>query len=113
LLASTSRIVRQQREESSLGLDRKDSIHSFAAHRAGLEASRIRRMTNTTKECTWEGCEATGFFDQKGKDGRVWACLCETHDRQLDAVMKSGNVKRILGTWVKAQGGASAAAARM
>jgi hypothetical protein len=63
--------------------------------------------------CTWEGCEATGWHEQKAADGKIWARLCETHERQLSAAMESGKAPRILSAWVKAQGRPKKATERM
>lgn len=70
-------------------------------------------MRELTPQCTWIDCQASGFYEQKAKDGRVWATLCETHDKLVHAAYESGDVKRILSNWVKAQGGAKAAVSRM
>jgi hypothetical protein len=47
------------------------------------------------------------------RDGRPWAYLCDAHSARLDAAIASGDPRRILSAWVKAQGGAAAAARRM
>ena len=63
--------------------------------------------------CTWVGCAATGHHQQVAKDGSVWAMLCETHLAEFNAAYEPFNVKKVLSTWVKAQGGAKSATKRM
>ena len=65
-----------------------------------------------TPVCTWENCTATATKAQFASVGERWAHLCEAHFIELDAAMKSG-IKQTLSAWVKAQGGAKAAAKRM
>lgn len=64
-------------------------------------------------ECRWEGCQKDGTQDQIDRDGAVWACLCVEHDKKLDEAVKSLDPKLFVSAWIKAQGGAKAAAARM
>jgi hypothetical protein len=70
--------------------------------------------------CSWDGCENAGVYRQKATDGEQWAFLCETHngkvDGSIDAALKEPsevNIKTLLGSWVKAQGGAKAATDRV
>lgn len=63
-------------------------------------------------KCTWVGCNANHTHPQIGQDGKQWACLCDEHHKLLYECQQSGDPKRILSSWVKAQGGASAAASR-
>lgn len=62
-------------------------------------------------KCTWEGCREPATHPQLGKTGEAWANLCTGHDRELASRMS--DVRGILSGWVKAQGGAKAAAERM
>lgn len=63
--------------------------------------------------CTWVDCKADGTKPQVGSDGSQWAKLCEEHDQKLEAAIATGDVKKWMGAYIKAQGGAKAAAARM
>lgn len=68
-------------------------------------------------QCSWNSkdaqCHHEGVVPQRGRDGSQWAELCEEHDRQLTAAIESGDAKKLLGAYIKAQGGSKAAAARM
>jgi hypothetical protein len=61
--------------------------------------------------CTWSNCRSLGCKPQIGKDGRQWALLCIAHDMQLKRELEEANVRTLMGSWVKAQGGAEAAEA--
>lgn len=63
--------------------------------------------------CKWEGCVNGATKDQLDRDGIIWTRLCDEHDKKLDEAIKSLNPKRLVFAWIKAQGGAKAAAARM
>jgi hypothetical protein len=59
-------------------------------------------------------------LSQTATDGEQWAVLCEEHATTLDRNIEDGlkepsvvNVKKLLGSWVKAQGGAKAATKRI
>lgn len=62
--------------------------------------------------CTWLGCAEQASHDKTSKDGAIWARLCDTHEAKFNEAVASG-VKGALSAWVKAQGGAKAAADRM
>jgi hypothetical protein len=62
--------------------------------------------------CTWVNCREPAKHPQHAKDGTVWANLCYAHVLELDDAITAGPPK-ILAAWVKAQGGAKAAAKRM
>jgi thymidine phosphorylase len=47
-----------------------------------------------------------------GKDGVVWANLCDEHNAEVQKSLESGKAAMILSTWVAAQGGAGKAAER-
>ena len=64
-------------------------------------------------KCTWSDCTAEGTKPQTGRDGSVWATLCEGHNEKLEAAIVSGDAKKLMGAYIKAQGGAKAAADRM
>ena len=68
-------------------------------------------------QCSWASkdvqCQHEGVVAQRGKDGSQWAELCPEHDRQLTEAVNSGDVKKLMAAYIKAQGGAKAAAARM
>lgn len=63
--------------------------------------------------CTWDGCADEAKHDKRAKDGAVWARLCDEHDARFNAAAGSQEPGKILAVWVKAQGGAKAATARM
>lgn len=65
------------------------------------------------KVCTWVGCKEAVWQTMKDKDSRPWAYLCQQHHAELDEAMSSGDAKRIMGAWVKAQGGAEKATEMM
>lgn len=64
-------------------------------------------------KCRWEGCQNDGTKDQLDRSGIIWSLLCDEHDKRLEEAIKSLNPKRLVAAWIKAQGGAKAAAARM
>lgn len=63
--------------------------------------------------CTWTGCTDTAVHPQLGRDGAQWANLCSEHHQLLRDCQQSEDPKRILSSWVKAQGGAKVAARRL
>lgn len=69
-------------------------------------------------KCTWMGknderCDAEATYPQIGKDGEQWASLCTKHHEQVEAAITDFDPRKLLGNWVRAQGGAKAAARRM
>lgn len=62
--------------------------------------------------CTWEGCTANATKPQTSNDGSHWANLCDAHAEIVDGMFDLGPAA-IMSTWIRAQGGAKAAAARM
>lgn len=64
------------------------------------------------RRCTWLGCVAVATHEQTATDGVVWADLCDPHHRQLDEAKASGSAPKLLGAWMRAQGGAAKAAER-
>ena len=66
-----------------------------------------------TEECTWLDCGGIAEFPQVGENGVNWANLCGIHNKKLSDSLASGNVKIILGTWVRASGGAKKMAESM
>ena len=63
--------------------------------------------------CSWCGCGQPGTCELKDIHDRVWACLCHVHNEQLETALKTGHPKQLIAAYVKAQGGAKAAAKRM
>lgn len=63
--------------------------------------------------CTWKGCEDEATVGCYSKTGERWAHLCGQHEIKLDAAILSGNPRRIMSCYIKAQGGAEAAAKRV
>lgn len=61
-------------------------------------------------KCTWIGCTAVAAHVKLDKDGAVWAQLCSAHNREFEGAKTA---PAVLAAWVKAQGGAKAAAGRM
>jgi hypothetical protein len=69
-------------------------------------------------KCTWLNCEAKAQYPQISGDGSAWANLCQVHHQEIDDCMikfdsPEYGPKRMLASWVKAQGGAKKAAERM
>lgn len=68
-------------------------------------------------QCTWKDpdfdrCTNHATYPQTANDGSVWANLCNYHHMLMDKEVGS-DVKKMLSYWVRAQGGAKAATARM
>ena len=63
--------------------------------------------------CTWVDCGHKATKPQLSKSGGQWANLCDGHDRLFTEAVSAGDAKAILSRWIKAQGGAKAASARM
>lgn len=63
--------------------------------------------------CTYVGCTALASVPQLDNSGRPWANLCAAHAAEVKASITSGDARRLLSDWVKAQGGAKKAAARL
>jgi hypothetical protein len=63
--------------------------------------------------CTWVECAEPATVPQRGRDGSQWADLCADHDKQLSDAIASGNPKKLMSAYIKAQGGAKKAAERM
>ena len=67
-------------------------------------------------KCTWKDCTEEAIYPLLDKNGNQWAKLCEKHynehERAMDRFMEGGGPKKMLSAWVKAQGGAKAAADR-
>ena len=71
-------------------------------------------------QCTWKDCAAEAVHTMRDRNGKPWAHLCQEHfdkhDGAVDAALKEGgrdNIKRMLGAWVKASGGAKKMAESM
>lgn len=63
-------------------------------------------------KCTWVGCDSDGIHELGDRNGQKWAILCESHNDEMDRAVNSPQVGDIVRAWVRAQGGAKAAAAR-
>jgi len=70
--------------------------------------------------CTWVGCTREGTKEMRDKHGVVWATLCPEHEKEhLDSIDKAvldpeqQNIAKMVGIWIKCQGGAERAAKRM
>lgn len=68
--------------------------------------------------CTWVDCKNEAHVPQIANNGSVWAELCFEHAKEIENCMTKFQEdgygpKRMLSSWVKAQGGVKAAAARM
>ena len=59
-----------------------------------------------TKPCTWKDCLNEAKHDQKGRDGKVWASLCEGHHKALDEAidnsLKDTNPRMLIAAWANA-----------
>lgn len=60
-----------------------------------------------------EDCPATAQHEERGTSGQVWARLCDAHHNELEAALASLDIRRITGSWLRAQGGPKAATRRM
>lgn len=63
--------------------------------------------------CSWKECKQQAEYPQVSKSNQIWAVLCEEHRDELDRAVASANVRKLMGAWIKAQGGAKAAAERI
>lgn len=54
--------------------------------------------------CSFDGCDNNVCVADKNLKQRMH--FCQVHHDQLAEYIKAGNVKKILGFWVKANGGA-------
>jgi hypothetical protein len=63
--------------------------------------------------CTWVDCQAEALHPQLDRQGKQWACLCQEHHDRLEKALTDLEPKGLLSCWVKAQGGAKAAARRL
>ncbi len=63
--------------------------------------------------CTWKACDRPAAHQERGRDGSVWAELCEKHHVELDEAVASLEPKRLMRSYILAQGGAAAAARRV
>ena len=63
-------------------------------------------------KCTWQGCDAPEGTPQLDRNGRPWAHLCEKHTEELLLAI-SASPGKMMAAWIKAQGGAEAAADAM
>lgn len=65
-------------------------------------------------KCTWVDCKADATKPQTGKNGEVWANLCESHHQELESSLVTPlNPKLMLQCWVRASGGAKVMARKM
>jgi len=76
----------------------------------GAAAARVGRGE---MKCTWLDCKNEATHPHKATDGSIWANLCDAHHARQEAAEKGDGTENILSCWVKAQGGAKRAAARM
>jgi len=58
----------------------------------------------TMAACTWTGCTANAVHKELDRNGKPWAHLCQEHHDALEQALDSGDAKKMLSTWVKAQG---------
>ena len=57
-------------------------------------------------KCTWKNCNEDSVTEEKDRNGRIWAKLCQEHHDELDKSLNEFNPKKILSCWVLASGGA-------
>lgn len=65
------------------------------------------------QRCTWEGCDKPATTPQLDRDGAAWATLCDAHNTELDDAIGKASPKAMMRCWIKAKGGAAAAAKGM
>lgn len=66
-------------------------------------------MTN----CTWKDCLQLACNPQLSEYGAEWANLCNAHEEELNAGIKSGDFKKLMRAYVRAKGGAEKSAQAM
>lgn len=89
-------------------------VPRIVAHEIPKPISQVFAM-----QCTWSGCDQEGLFPRTDDFGETWATLCPTHNEQFNDIEiaslkfpSNENLKRLIGAWVRAQGGAEKAANR-
>lgn len=70
-------------------------------------------MSRNSTTCTWKGCTKGAKHEQISENGEVWANLCAAHHGELNAEIATLRPERMISAWIKAKGGAKAAAAAM
>ncbi|MDA3900035.1 MAG: hypothetical protein PF637_05895 [Spirochaetes bacterium] len=58
-------------------------------------------------KCTWKGCDNQADIKLYNKLGFEWANLCNMHNQELEKAIQDKDVRRIMRSWVLANGGAS------
>jgi hypothetical protein len=64
-------------------------------------------------KCTWLDCEREASVPQLSNNNSIWANLCTEHDALMEQAIVNGDVKLMLASWVKANGGAKELARKM
>lgn len=65
-------------------------------------------------KCTWKGCHNEGTHERIAvDDNRVWATLCDEHNKALDDALAGDNIPALLSAWVKASGGSDVLVSKM
>lgn len=62
------------------------------------------------KNCTWKDCKSVACVPQLDKNKKEWANLCQKHHDEIEDSFKNFSPKKILKSWILAQGGAKVAA---
>jgi hypothetical protein len=63
-----------------------------------------------SEQCHWKGCDKPAVREETTRDGEIWTWLCQEHADALDNAIASGSIPLLMSSWIKAQGGAEAAA---
>jgi hypothetical protein len=63
-------------------------------------------------QCTWKDCDNEASETRVSDSGETWASLCYIHNAKLDAAIRGGEPKNLIGCYIKAQGGAEKVVAR-
>jgi len=64
-------------------------------------------------KCTWAECTKAATQPQLDAQKREWANLCDVHHALLNEAIDSADAKRMIGAYIKANGGAEGMMHRM
>lgn len=103
--------------ERELGRDHPATRAAYGRFLGRTLAAVPQRGSTTPEAIAWarESGAAPGYSNtqpQRDAQGAVWAQLCQAHRDKLEAAIAAGDVKKMLGYWVAASGGAKAMAGR-
>lgn len=63
--------------------------------------------------CTWQNCDRDASVPQVDRNGETWANLCGAHAWDMEDAIADADPRETVRAWIKAQGGAAAAAKRV